>query len=600
MWSKSSAVQVKPFTTFLGTIFPEGHPIYSTDLAKGVSPQKSEENLKLFGRYEAVLTQAAYMSRLVYEPSEVIADATNFINYNPIAFNTALTIISHTNAKKTNLKPSLSLPKVRHIGRGCMLNSHDTPCYMQLIDYTNTTSCPFPGEKVLYITFRGTITLNSALTDAKVHSRKLSDLLEKCSIKGVGGMQAFQDVVAFLEEERKKAYLAKLQIINPFGAHAGFVTNMIDIMSGVCSTLESQFLPLGPTRIIVTGHSLGAANSTLCSLVLAGFRRHFYANGGQFPQVHCINFGSPTIFTDFTRNVFNDLLLQKHLTLDRVTNRVYSLLQPGLTPGAKADLVPMIPPNFNHAGFSILKLEHSTQSKTGRSKNMTELRQMITGIDSGTKFNEIPTYKEFLDCFEPILAEQYKDLILNIKYGTLSRSVTENAKGSSKMISKVFGRKNRTNEYRLIKNEVEQVLNKKQDELTENNIEADAQAPNPVAEIATAIQGPVIEEATQENAEAEVEQEQVGGSYTSDYKGNTLTVNPNHIVYHPQYNISGISAHVGYMGVGFWGVMRAAKYHMTAIKPPYQLLFEGPKMVGSGRKLTRKRKSRKSRKSRKN
>jgi hypothetical protein len=596
MWSKSSAVKVKPFTTFLGTIFPEGHPIYSTDLAKGLSPQKSEENLKLFGRYEAVLTQAAYMSRLVYEPSEVIADATNFVNYNPVAFNTALTIISHTNAKNVqrNLKQALS-PKVNYVGHGCLLNSHDTPCYMQLIDYSNTTACPFPGEKVLYIAFRGTITLNSALTDAKIHSRRLSDLLEKCSIQGIGGLQAFQDVMVLLEEERKKSYLSKIAPVNPFGAHSGFVTNMIDIMVGICSTLEKEFLPLGPTRIVVTGHSLGGANSALCSLVLAGFRRHFYANGGQFPQVHCINFGSPKIFTDFARNVYNDLLLQKHLTLDRVANRVYSLLQPGITPGAKADLVPMIPPNFDHAGFSILKLEHSTQSKTGRSKNITELRQMITGGDSGTKFNELPTYKEFLDCFEPILAAEYKELILNIKYGTLSRSVTANAKATSKMLSSVFRRKDRTNEYRLIKSHVEQVLNKQQDELTENNVETVAEVPNPVAEIATAVEGPEIEEATQEQA---IEQEQVGGSYTSDYKGHTLTVNPNHIVYHPQYNISGISAHVGYMGVGFWGVIRAAKYHVSTLARPYQLIFEGPKMVGSGRKLTRKRKSRK-RKSRK-
>jgi len=470
---------------------------------------------------------------------------------------------------------------------------------MQLVDYTNTASCPFPGEKVLYIAFRGTITLNSTLTDAKIHSRKLSDLLEKCSIQGVGGIQAFQGVMIFLEEERKKAYIAKLNPVNPFGAHAGFVTNMIDIMVGVCSTLEKEFLPLGPTRIIVTGHSLGGANSTLCSLVLAGFRRHFYENGGQFPQVHCINFGSPKIFTDFARNVYNDLLLQKHLTLDRVANRVYSLLQPGITPGAKADLVPMIPPNFDHAGFSILKIEYSTQSKTGRSKNITELRQMITGADSGTKFNELPTYKEFLDCFEPVLADQYKELILNIKYGTLSRSVTQNAKSSSKLISSVFRRKDRTNEYRAIKAEVEQVLNKQQDELTENNVETVAEVPNPVAEIATAVEGPEIEEATinaaEEKAEAEVEQEQVGGSYTSEYKGKTITVNPNHIVYHPQYNVSGISAHVGYMGVGFWGILRAAKYHMSGTARPYQLIFEGPKMVGSSRR-NRTRKSRKSRK----
>ena len=92
MWSKSSSVKVKPFTTFLDTLFPEGHPIYSTDLPKGVLQQKSNENLKLFGRYEAVLTQAAYMSRLVYEPAKVIADAANFVNYNPVGFNTALTL----------------------------------------------------------------------------------------------------------------------------------------------------------------------------------------------------------------------------------------------------------------------------------------------------------------------------------------------------------------------------------------------------------------------------------------------------------------------------------------------------------------------------
>ena len=47
----------------------------------------------LIGQYEAALSQAAMISRLMYDPNEVIAKTAQFVHYNPIVFNTALGII---------------------------------------------------------------------------------------------------------------------------------------------------------------------------------------------------------------------------------------------------------------------------------------------------------------------------------------------------------------------------------------------------------------------------------------------------------------------------------------------------------------------------
>ena len=381
-----------------------------------------KETMKVLGMYEARLTQAAYFSRLAYTNNQVILGTLHSINTNPLVFNTALSIVDAL-YKQKKLPTKVSLQPFMGIGK-MLKNNHEEPCHMQLIDYSNmTTGCPYPGKKVLYITFRGTNNLKAAITDAKVAWRKLQDAFETPAMFGASGTKVFA------QEFGQKRSGANFSGVNPFGGHRGFISNVRHVLDKVCSEIESTFAPAGFDTIVVTGHSLGGANASLAAMLLGGFKRHFVTNGinNVFASatLHCITFGAPALFTAYSRDVFNKMLIDGHLTLDRVTNRVRYMSEPGLVPGAKMDLVPYIAAFFFSPGFSIGHGEFYPVARTGRSKDITEVRKLFTGMRrdkswfGGQKFNEIPTYPEFLECFDPLLADVYGKLILKNSFGTV-------------------------------------------------------------------------------------------------------------------------------------------------------------------------------------
>lgn len=584
-------VTLKKPLTYLGTLFTDAE--YTRPYKDGKLTTLPLNAKQLMGQYEAVISQAAYFSRLMYDPNEVIAKTAQFVHYNPVVFNTALSLIraDYSRIFSPTASQTVIVPNPIHSENkeGIILNSvgtmDDTPCYMQLIDYTGKTNVPFPGKKVLYIAFRGTITLGGGLADANVASLSINEILKNCSLGGQTGSQVFEQEIAVANAASKG--------INPFGAHQGFVRQMKDIMGKVCVALNNKFLALNPDKIIVTGHSLGAANATLASLVLAGFKRA----GLITPELHCITFGGPKLLTDYSRNVYNSFLISGILTLDRVANRAsaaktaFSAAISGGTAliGATVDFVPLIPPNFDHPGFMILKTEFKTQTQTGRSKNISDLRQMFAGIEppsslsfSGT-FNGIATYKEYLDCFQPLINEKFAEII-NVT-GTL---------GAWRPKYKA--------EYALIKAQVDRVLGKSTQDVNANPEETPSDvAPDPSVTAAAA-------------AEAKESDQTGGGEYTDNYKENTMKYGPNHIVYSPQMTISPVSAHLTYCGVGWNGVVKNVQYVrplcqeiqygntpiVTPYCPPVNTASQNPAAVtGGGKRARRVKKTRKSRKAQK-
>ena len=588
-------VTLKKPLTYLGTLFTDAEKLPYKDGKLRTLPVNAKQ---LMGQYEAVISQAAYFSRLMYDPNEVIAKTAQFVHYNPVVFNTALSLIraDYSRIFSPTASQTVIVPNPIHSENkeGIILNSvgtmDDTPCYMQLIDYTGKTNVPFPGKKVLYIAFRGTITLGGGLADANVASLSINEILKNCSLGGQTGSQVFEQEIAVANAASKG--------INPFGAHQGFVRQMKDIMGKVCVALNNKFLALNPDKIIVTGHSLGAANATLASLVLAGFKRA----GLITPELHCITFGCPKLLTDYSRNVYNSFLISGILTLDRVANRAsaaktaFSAAISGGTAllGATVDFVPLIPPNFDHPGFMILKTEFKTQTQTGRSKNISDLRQMFAGIEppsslsfSGT-FNGIATYKEYLDCFQPLINEKFAEII-NVT-GTL---------GAWRPKYKA--------EYALIKAQVDKVLGKVTEEVS---VDPGTQ-PSPVLDSVTN-----VAEAAGAGAAAEAEEppQKGGGEYTDIYKADTKKYGPNHIVYSPQMTISPVSAHLTYCGVGWNGVVKNVQYVrplcqeiqygntpiVTPYCPPVNAARQNSAAVtGGGKRARRVKKTRKSRKAQK-
>jgi hypothetical protein len=310
-------------------------------------------------------------------------------------------------------------------------------------------------------------------------------------------------------------------------------------------------------EIIVTGHSLGGANATLAALVLAGFKRAGLLN----PKLHCITFGAPKLFTNYTRDLFNSFLDSGIMTLDRVTNKMGNILTGAVTLGATLDLVPLIPPSLVHPGYGILKLEFKTQSKTGRSKNISDIRQMIAGISPGMlNFNEIPTYKEFLDNFAITFTQvEYKKII------------------GSKLFGKI-GSRNEPAQYTLLTPTIREILQRQIIEPSPNQDQTTAAAEKGAltqieAEGASAGKAELAAD-NQVNTTDEDPTALSGGG--SDYKKVTLTKGTNQVVYRPNLFVSPVSGHMGYMGVSYNGTLLNAM-----INRPYLTTFtpKGRNMV---------------------
>jgi hypothetical protein len=541
----------------------------------------------LIGQYEAALSQAAMISRLMYDPNEVIAKTAQFVHYNPIVFNTALGIIRtdysrvvspNKKQEKFVIVPNPIRPENKD---GLILNTighmDDTPCYLQYLDYSQKqANVPFPGEKILYIAFRGTISIGGGLADANLLPLGIDEVLKTCTFGGQTGSQVFA------EEIKQSSFLC----------HQGFVRQMKNIMNKVCKALETKFLKLPIDRIVITGHSLGAANATLASLILGGFKRA----GLITPPIHCMTFGGPKLFVDYSRNVYNSLLESGILTLDRVAIRssglktaMWSIGTGGLGAGSVVDLVPLIPPNFVHPGFMILKTEGILTKLGSRTNNISDMRKLVGGIEppsayrisltttvKGT-FNGFATYKEYLDCFDPLLAARFEE-ILNVT-GTL---------GPWRPAYRA--------EYAQVKVLVDKVLGKVAiDPTTDPSKEPSAIAPSKA--VADAASKEVEEEKIGQGADSDsnvgIEEGDKGtgqaggafgitslsGSQTKLYMEKTKQYAPNHIKYAANLNVAPVSAHLGYCGIGWNGIgknvqhirglCQEIQYGQTPIAVPY-------------------------------
>ena len=119
-----------------------------------------------------------------------------------------------------------------------------------------------------------------------------------------------------------------------------------------------------PTRLFLTGHSLGAAFATLTTFLISEMRSHETLKGIQ--SIHLVTFGSPTCIDDVARNRFNSFLDSGFVTLDRVVQ--------------KYDFIPLLPPALSHPGFQPLRMEKTPEINTGRAYNIDAVRKVYGGL----------------------------------------------------------------------------------------------------------------------------------------------------------------------------------------------------------------------------
>ena len=139
-------------------------------------------------------------------------------------------------------------------------------------------------------------------------------------------------------------------------------------------TIRNAIDVFKPSRLFLTGHSLGGAHATLLAFLLAesGIR-----------NIHLVTFGAPTLLSDGARNAFNRHLLSGAVTLDRVVvrnfdNRVLRTLA-GVATLAQGggDPIPSLPAGFSHPGFQPLATELMSDPK--RPTTLRDVRKLYTG-----------------------------------------------------------------------------------------------------------------------------------------------------------------------------------------------------------------------------
>jgi len=381
------------FTTYLGHLVKSeegkqlnGRPLYKETLQ--ISPLVMKE---ILGKYEATLTICCYFSRLNYEwRARNVLKMLGIIDYSPIIFNKALAYLSSTNSTADQLEPST---KKKHRGYLIYDKHEDILISMAVVDIL--------GEKCLVISFRGTETIRNLLKDFNILFHEMKDVL------GEGLFSEEHDNI----EKREK------ELIHPFGAHRGFLTGLQNVYENILMKTKSLLDKYSNIkRIFLTGHSLGGAYANIFGLALAQMKKKSIM---ELPDIHLITMGAPKTFSAYARNVFNKLLLEKYLTLDRITNRSRFPDPTLLT----YDIIPLLPFFMEHPGFSTLGNEIKTQSRTGRTIHISELRDELAGIKAKThllskiasyNYNPLADYPEFFSNFKDsstISADEYSILL---------------------------------------------------------------------------------------------------------------------------------------------------------------------------------------------
>jgi len=156
---------------------------------------------------------------------------------------------------------------------------------------------------------------------------------------------------------------------------AGFMDPLMKSWSFISQMLSDY----KPTRVFVTGHSLGAAFATLLGFMLAELRTH--PSLQKIASVHIITFGSPTTLNDVARNRFNSFLDSGFLTLDRVVTQGSGFEKGGIGTH-KFDPIPLLPAAMTHPGFQPLKTEIRPEKRTGRAYNISAVKT-VYGVKGG-------------------------------------------------------------------------------------------------------------------------------------------------------------------------------------------------------------------------
>jgi hypothetical protein len=321
-----------------------------------------------FDQYDHVLKVMTQLTRLAYCDSSIIREvmlSPSFGTNDNVTFNNTITAID----AKYALATVTSLTRSPYAGYrvtpskdpksidGRPMLSYITPSitagnmqpFAQYVGHSSSFTyivvpgrslmmkCPFFQNTDLIISFKGSNSIVDFQHDMKSISAgtNLADIMP-------AGTQMSSDV-------KDKKISVPQSFINP--------------INEAWSILRDTILKNKPTRLFITGHSLGGAYSSLLSFIIAEVRTKIFPS---VTSIHNISFGSPTILDDVARNVFNAHLDSGILTLDRVVSYL----------GPTIDAITLMPPIFSHPGFQPLHTEFQPEARTGRAYTYERIRKV--------------------------------------------------------------------------------------------------------------------------------------------------------------------------------------------------------------------------------
>lgn len=357
-------------TTLRSVIFGLKDVFVAKDSAGQLKIVPNQVEKSQFDQYDHVLKVMTQLSRLAYCDSSIIREvmlSPSFGTNDNVTFNQTITNIDakYALASLTSItkrpyagyrvkssqdpKSIDGRPMLSYITPSITANANETPIaqyvshpsdftYIVVPGSALMTRCPFFTATDLAISFKGSSTVQNFKHDlySTFTPRNLAEIMPP-------GTQMSSDV-------KGKQIIVSQSFINP--------------INEAWSILRDTILKSKPTRLFITGHSLGGAYSSLVSFIMAEVSSKIFPS---VKSIHNISLGAPTILGDAARNVFNAHLDSGKLTLDRVS----SYLPTGI-----ADPIIAIPAGFSHPGFQPLRTELMPEARTGRAYTYETIRKV--------------------------------------------------------------------------------------------------------------------------------------------------------------------------------------------------------------------------------
>jgi hypothetical protein len=378
-------------------------------------------------KYEALLTQCSYLSRMAYTPAEVFCRMTKFLDLNPTDFNDYIRVIEKIMENKVlgkminyecsynslwlmnqeSYKSLFDCPNPetiqvqateKNIDGFFLRNNKNVNVY---IYYHHNRGSKFNNQPTIYVAFKGASSISEFLEGGiklLIKDISLSEL-------GINGTNLKSKVGRTYVEFLKDNTTGNVPLIQ---AVFEKVKSLIEVKSLIKENkkeknLNNSFIQQSfyeqqnILKIIITGHSLGGAFAVLFAF--------YYMKHKDRPTnpVHLITLGETTVMNAFARNEFNQLLNSSKEDSIFTYDRIESTTKKGGV-GVWRNMWTKLPADLNHAGYSILQDETFPFKKTGRTNEISELRALCGMINNSdgkpTTTNTENDAQEFINLFD--------------------------------------------------------------------------------------------------------------------------------------------------------------------------------------------------------